>query len=62
MSLLNRLSDLGKSPEDRRYWSAYCAMAGAACIAVAFVTVDILALISGVFFGLLGLKLDRGSR
>lgn len=43
MSLLNRLSDLGKSPEDRRYWSAYCVMAGAACIAVAFVTVDILA-------------------
>ena len=62
MFLLNQISSLGKSREDRRYWSAYCVMAGAACIAVAFVTIDILALISGVAFGLLGLKLDRGSR
>ena len=53
------IADLARDPEDWKYWSNVFAMAGSACLAVAFIQWDKFAAIVGVVFCLYGLKLNR---
>lgn len=56
------IQGLLKDKEDARYWAGVFGMAGAACLAVAFVEGSSSALYAGIFCCLYGLKLNRKGR
>jgi ABC-type transporter Mla maintaining outer membrane lipid asymmetry permease subunit MlaE len=60
LSFIGRvIADLFRDKEDWHYWTNVFATAGAACLAVAFIEGNSIALIAGVFFCLYGLKVNR---
>lgn len=56
---LRRVQDLLRDEADARYWANVSAMAGAACLAVAFIETSSSALYAGIICCLLGLKFHR---
>ncbi|MDD2966602.1 MAG: hypothetical protein PHN64_03780 [Desulfovibrionaceae bacterium] len=53
------VEDLMQDDNDRKYWSGIFGMAGAACLAVAFIELSALALGTGIIFCLYGLRFNR---
>jgi len=53
------IEDLMRDDDDCKYWSGIFGMAGAACLAVAFIEPSALALGTDVVFCLYGLRFNR---
>ena len=53
------ISDLARDGKDWKYWSGVFSMAGAACLAVAFIQANPAALIVGCVFSIYGLRFRR---
>ena len=57
--LHRQVQDLLRDEADARYWASVFAMAGAACLAVAFIETSSIALYAGIMCCLYGLKFNR---
>ena len=54
-----RIQDLGRDGKDFKYWSSVFSMAGAACLAVAFIEGSSVSFFVGIIFCLYGLNFNR---